>query len=351
MKRIAILAIVLAMVVLVGFRLRNNRIRNTSQTEDISLGTVTVSVADVVRKPSSFTLDFTGTLYPFKQLEIAAEAQGKVTSLNCELGQSVPKGSSIATIDDKIKQLNFESAKIDAERLEKDFERITNLYKGGTASEQEFDNARTSYGTAKIKSDEAEKQLSYTKVTAPIAGTITAKNVEEGTYVNPGSIIASILDISRLKVKLNASEASVYYLKVGDTARISTDVYPGVVFDGKISFVSPSGDGAHNYPVEIEMENTATTPLKAGTFVNVSIEINSNRDGLYIPREALQGSIKEAKVYVAENGKAKLKDIIVRGENKEYLEVVSGLNEGDKVIVSGQVNLTDNKPIKVLNND
>ena len=350
MKKTIIWAIVVIVVVLAAFRLISNRNRIVSQNENLTADFVTVSIANVEKKASSFTLNLTGTLYPYKELDIPAETPGKITSLNYELGQYFPKGGVIATIDDKIKKLTYESAKIDADRLKKDFERAENLYKGGTSSEQEYELARTSYETAKNKFDEAEKQLSYTKITAPIAGTITKKIVEEGKYVKEGDPVASIVDVSRLRVKVNVSESNVYYLHTGDRVKITTDIYPGIVFKGKISFVSPRGDETHNYPVEVEIVNSSKNPLKAGTFVNVEVEIGSSSTALYIPREALQGSIKDAKVYVASNGKALLKNIVIGRGGNESLEVVSGLTENDKVIVSGQVNLTDNKPIKIIEN-
>jgi membrane fusion protein, multidrug efflux system len=349
-KIISIIAIVLV-VVIAAIRLFSVREGNITQSMDLSNNNVTVTVANVEQKSSSFTLNFTGTLYPYKELDVSVETAGKITSLNFELGQYFQKGGVIATVDDKIKKLTYESAKIEADRLKKDLDRTENLFKGGTSSEQELDRAQTSYETAKNKYDEAENQLSYTKIAAPISGTITKKMIEEGTYVKLGDPVASIVDISRLKVKINVSESSVYYLRVGDRVKITTDIYNGVTFDGRISFVSPRGDESHNYPVEVEIANSSKNPLKAGTFVNVEVGIGSNNNGLYIPREALQGSIKDAKVYVAENGKALLKNIVIGRESNESLEVVSGLNQNDKVIVSGQVNLTNNKPIKIINNN
>ena len=351
MKKIIILVVVLIVIVLAAIRLIGNRDRIVSQNENLTAEFVTVSIAKVEKKASSFTLNFTGTLYPYKELDIPAETPGKITSLNYELGQHFSKGEVIATIEDKIKKLTYESAKIDADRLKKDFERTKNLYEGGTSSEQEYELARTSYETAKNKFEEAEKQLSYTKITAPIAGTITKKIVEVGTYVKEGDKVASIVDVSRLIVKANVSESNVYYIHTGDKAKITTDIYPGITFQGKISFVSPRGDDTHNYPVEIEIANSAKNPLKAGTFVNVEVKLGSSNMALYIPREALQGSIKDAKVYVASNGKALLKNIVIGRESNESLEVLSGLTENDKVIVSGQVNLTDNRSIKIINNN
>lgn len=338
-------------MVLVAFRLTSNRKRIVSQNQNLTADFVTVSIANVEKKASFFTLNFTGTLYPYRELDIPSETSGKITSLNYELGQYFPKGGVIATIDDKIKKLTYESAKIDAGRLKKDFERAENIFKGDASSEQEYELAHTSFETAKNRFAEAEKQLSSTKITAAIAGTITKKIAEVGKYVKEGDPVASIVDVSRLKVKVNVSEANVYYLHTGDKAKITTDIYPGMTFEGKISFVSPRGDETHNYPVEIEIINSAKNPLKAGTFVNVEVGISSSSAVLYIPREALQGSIKDAKVYVAANGKALLKSIVIGRGGNESLEVLSGLTENDKVIVSGQVNLTDNRPIKIIKNN
>ena len=126
---------------------------------------VSVTTADVMKKNSSFTLEFTGTLYPLNEVDIVAETQGKITALNFELGRFVNEGDLLAVIDDKLKQLNYESAKINAEKLKKDYQRIENLYNGEASSEQELDKARTDYESAKIKLDESAKQLLYTKIT------------------------------------------------------------------------------------------------------------------------------------------------------------------------------------------
>ena len=116
MKKIIALVIVLAIVVIAAIKLSNNRENNISQKDSISVDAVTVTTADVVKKNSSFTLEFTGTLYPINDVEIIAETQGKITSLNFKLGQYMQEGDLLAVIDDKLKQLNYESAKINAEK-------------------------------------------------------------------------------------------------------------------------------------------------------------------------------------------------------------------------------------------
>jgi RND family efflux transporter MFP subunit len=350
MKKIIIIIIVAVIAVFAVLKLKSSRDKNTTQSVDLNLKEVSVSVADITKQNASFVLNFTGTLYPVKELNISAEIAGKISSLNFELGQSFPKGGVIATIDDKIKKITYSNARIDAEKLENDYKRIQNLFNGGTSSQQELDNARFAYETAKNKMDDAEKQLSYTKITTSIAGTITVKNVEEGTYVKDGNAIATIVDISRLKVKLNVSESNIYFLKKGSKVKITTDVYPGVEFEGTVKYISPDGDDSHNYPVEIEMPNSSKNPLKSGTFVNVKVDISTEREGLFIPRTALTGSVKDAKVYVADNNKAVLQKIVIGNEAGDMLEVTDGLKGQEKIIVSGQVNLTNNKPIRIINN-
>jgi len=236
-------------VISAAIQLINNREKNVSQKDVISLDAVSVTTADVVKKNSSFTPEFTGTLYPLNEVNIVAETQGKITTLNFELGQNVQEGDLLAVIDDKLRQLSYESAKINEEQFKKDYQRIENLFKGDASSEQELDKARTDYESSKIKLDEAAKQLSYTKITSPIIGTITSKNIDKGDYVNIGSPVASVINISKLKVKLNASEPDAYNLKTGEKVNIAADIYPDFNYEGVITFVSPSGDNFHNYPV------------------------------------------------------------------------------------------------------
>ena len=285
----------------------------------------------------------------YSEIDIAAEAQGIITSLNAALGQEKSKGSIIATIDDKLKKLAVQTASISIAKLKKDLERYNNLYKGGTVTEQQLNEAQNLYDNAKIQFEQAEKQLSDATIKSPISGVIIKKQVEEGEYINIGNPIATIVDISKLKIKLNVSEANIYQLKLNDKAIITTDVYPGVAFEGNISFISSQGDDSHNYPVEIVIPNNSKYPLKSGTFANVMIKLPVAAEALYIPRESLLGSITEASVYVAENNKAILKKIVVGNGNDKYIKAISGLKEGEKVIVNGQINLSDNKAIKIVN--
>lgn len=350
MKRTIIIIIALVVLALIVFRLSTNYKKiNANKNVSTDLAYVSVNVFPVSKMSINNSLQLTGYMEAYSEIDIAAEAQGIITSLNAALGQEKSKGSIIATIDDKLKKLAVQTASISIAKLKKDLERYNNLYKGGTVTEQQLNEAQNLYDNAKIQFEQAEKQLSDATIKSPISGVIIKKQVEEGEYINIGNPIATIVDISKLKIKLNVSEANIYQLKLNDKAIITTDVYPGVVFEGSITFISSQGDDSHNYPVEIVIPNNSKYPLKSGTFANVMIKLPVAAEALYIPRESLLGSITEASVYVAENNKAILKKIVVGNGNDKYIKAISGLKEGEKVIVNGQINLSDNKAIKIVN--
>ena len=350
MKKIIIIVITFALLAFIVFRLSINYKKiNANKNVNTDLAYVSVNVSSVSKMAIDNSLQLTGYMEANSEINIAAEAQGTITSLNAELGQEKTKGSIIATIDDKLKKLAVQTASISVAKLKKDLERYKNLYKGGTITEQQLNEAQNSYDNSEIQLEQAQKQLSDATIKSPISGVIIKKLVEKGEYINIGAPVVTIVDISKLKIKLNVSEANVYQLKLKDKAIITTDVYPGVTFEGNISFISSQGDDSHNYPVEIIIPNNSKYPLKSGTFANVLIKLPVAAEALYIPRESLLGSITDAEVYVAENNKAIRKKIVVGSGNDKYLKVLSGLKEGDKVIVNGQINLSENKAIKIVN--
>ena len=352
MKKPILLVVLSVLVIMIGIRLKCNHdvIHSKKNITETVSSSISVNVAQVKKMAANRSLELVGTLNAWKELNIAAETQGKIVSLNVEAGQKKAKGSVIAVIDDELKRLAVQTAKISVSKLEIDLQRIDNLYKGATATQQQLDNARMSLENAKIQLDQAKKQLADATITSPINGVITQKLTEQGAYINIGGPVATIVDISRLKVKLNVSETNVYLLKIGDKTPITTDVYPGASFEGHITFISAKGDDTHNYPVEIEFGNSAKYPLKSGTFVTVHVDVRSEQTALCIPRQAMQGSSKDASVYVVDNGRAVLKNIVVGNQNGEYIEVVSGLAENEEVVTTGQVNISDGMPVFIVKN-
>src|SRR3989339_1858881 len=137
MKKIIIIVIALAVVALVAFRLSINYKKiNASKDVSTDLAYVSVNVSPVLKMSITDSLQLTGYMEAYSEVDIAAEAQGTITSMNAALGQEKSKGNIIATIDDKLKKLAVQTASISVAKLKKDLERYNNLYKGGTVTEQ-----------------------------------------------------------------------------------------------------------------------------------------------------------------------------------------------------------------------
>ncbi len=352
MKRFITIAVVIILTGMIAFRLMQNKktIEARAQVEDNSNQVVSVNVYKAEKKIAEKKLKMVGTAIANQVIDIKSEVQGKIISLNITLGQKVSQGQVLAKIDDRLRSLAVDNAQQRLADAKQNFERFKNLYEGGAASKAQFDQYSLAYENARNQVDQARKELSSTTVTAPISGIITSKQAEEGSFTTMGSPIATVVDISKLKIQLNISENDVYALNLGDEVTITTTVFPGVNYHGKVTFISPRGDEAHNYPVELSIENKKDKQLKAGTYVDVTFNKQSNVPTLQIPREALVGSIKDAKVYIADKeNTVQLKPIVIGNDYGQYLEVIEGLSEGDIIVTSGQINLTNGAKVIIIN--
>jgi RND family efflux transporter MFP subunit len=353
MKRIISIVAILAVVALVAFRLVSNKkaIDEKNQLPDNTGVAVAVNVAPVQSRVSQRNLSLVGTVAANQVIDVKAEAQGRLLSLNVDLGDQVRKGQVIGRIENQLQQLAVSNAEQQLADARQNVERYKNLYEGGAATQAQYDQYRLAFENATNQLAQARKQLANAVVIAPVSGQVTQKAVEAGAFLNLGAAIVTIVDVSRLKVQLNVAENDVYALKPGDPVNITTTVFPGVTYPGKITFISPAGDEAHNYPVEVSFANQAKNPLKAGTYVDVAFNRQSQTPSLQIPREALVGSVKNAQVYVVgDDNLTRLRKVTVGADYGDHLEVLTGLREGERVVTTGQINLTDSTRVSIVGN-
>jgi RND family efflux transporter MFP subunit len=329
----------------------NNRAQLEAKAKNDKISAYPVTVSAVEQKEVTNNIELVGTIVGDNDVQVVSEAQGKVTGIFANVGDYKSAGSVIAQLDDELKKSAYETAQVNFEKSKKDFERYEALYKNKSVSDVQYEQAKLAYYNAQSQYVAAKKDYENTKITAPISGIITARNIDMGTYVNRNMPVANIVDISKLKVKVGVAEKDVFSLKKGDKVTVTTDVYPGVQFTGSIATISDKGDQAHNYPVEISLKNSREHPLKSGMFGKVTFISRSSVPKLVVSRDALLGSIKEPQVFVVENGTAHLRNITVGDTYDNNLEILKGLKAGDKVVVNGQNNLEENSAVYVVNQD
>lgn len=309
---------------------------------------IPITVAEVQKGALKQELTLVGTIVANNDVVIVSETDGRVTAVYAKVGDYKPAGSALVQVDDELKLAAFKSAEVAYEKAKKDYERYQSLVKEGAISDSQLEQARQAYQAAEAQYIVARRQYQDATIKTPISGVVTARNVDVGAYLGKGAIVANVVDISRLKVKVNVAEQDVFLLKQGDEVEVTTDVYPGVAFKGRIESVSVKGDEAHTYPVEISLPNSKEYPLKAGMFGRVTFATLGKREALLIPREALVGSVKNPEVFVADGEVARLRRIVVGREAGLWLEVRDGLKEGEKVVVSGQNNLKDGYAVQIV---
>lgn len=348
MKRIKLTLAILIPVAAVIIILFMNKASRESQVEKQVLDKVNVSVVPAAATTIKDGLVIVGTVQANNDITVLSETQGRTIRVFVKTGDRVSAGSPIAQVDDELKQAAFTTAKVNYEKAKKDLQRVESLYKEKNLSESDLENARLAASAAEAQYIVAKRTLSDTKITAPISGIITDRFINTGSMVAPGTPIAGIVDISTLKVKVNLPESDVFKIRAGESVNLFTDVYPGVQFSGKIETISSKADNAHTYPVEIRLSNSGKNPLKAGMFARVEFFSVGNRTALSVPRTSIISSIRNPQVYVVENNTAKLRDIVVGKQSGNMVEVLSGLKEGESVVVNGQNNLSDN--VKVIVN-
>jgi len=350
MKTKYIVSLVVILIIgLIVYKLAVNKKKLNEKNKQVPVTQVQIPVKVAVATEQLLEINIikTGNIAPFKEAKAVAMTSGTLTQVRFELGDQVKQEQVLAITDTRQAQLELQKAETDAAKLRNDLDTYTELLKGKAATQEKVNEIRNNYQTALNQVDQARKKLSDAAIKAPTSGIISAKPVEQGVFVNAGTEIATIVNLNKAKVQVNLTEAEVYKVTTGQKVKITTDVYPGKEFSGTISFISPQADQTHNYLVEIMTDNTTQSILRSGTFVYADFSRKTQEQLLMIPREALTESVKNASVYVVKNNVVHQQSIQTGNEMGQMIQVISGLQAGDSIVTSGQINLKDGTPVSV----
>lgn len=308
---------------------------------------IPVKIATVKLQTLAQTQRLLGTFEPNREIQVVSQTQGEIVQMPIEDGDAVSAGSLLAKVDDD--QLHFqlqaaEAALADARR---EVARYENLTKSDAVAKIQLDKAQLQLASSESQVNILKKQLALTRITAPFGGIITRRMADKGSVLSPGMPLAQLTDISSLKLHVDVPENQLLAFRIGQEVNIVTDVHPTAQFRGKVVMVGAKGDEAHNFPVHIEVANSREFPLRAGMYGAIQFDAQQKSQTLAIPREALVGSSKDARVYVVRNGVAYLQPITLGLATATELEVLSGLQPGEEVVIGGQISLTDSAAVSI----
>lgn len=348
-RKISFFVVILIVLgVIVGVLFNNKKELAAKVEKPVVVDKVPVKVSPVVRKKLVEHLSVIGTVIPHNDIVVMSETQGRVVQVNKEKGDKVAKGELIVLVDQELKEANVKTIEANLEKARADLKRIEDLLKEKIGTETQAEGARLQVKNLEIQLSVAKRQLNDTRITAPIGGVINERMVNLGATVGPGSPIANIVDLSVLKLVVSVPEQDVFKLKVGDPVEIVVDAFADAKMKGTVMTIAAKGDQGHSFPVEVRVQNDPAISLRAGMFARANFLSIPNRESMTIPREALVGGAKDPQVYVLDGETARLKKIVLGGEQGNTLEVKDGLSENDQVVVNGQINLRDSAKVMVV---
>ncbi|MBQ0025205.1 MAG: efflux RND transporter periplasmic adaptor subunit [Bacteroidales bacterium] len=349
MKRIIWIAIaalaVIGMVLLLAGNKRKAKEQSVSAMN--AGGSEVVATYKVTNDGSERTFYSNGLAQANSELNFVSEVTGRVVAVYADRGTKVGKGTPLLKIDSELLEADYKAALAAYESLKKDEERFTRSFQAGGVTSQQLDNIRTQLIASESRLAVSKWKLDNAVVKAPIAGTINSRFVETGALIAPNVPLFEIVDDSRIKVICNVSGSKARLLSAGMKVSATADDGSGKVFTGTVRSIGVKTDRGLNYPVEVIMDKDVD--LHAGMYMKVNFVAESGKAGLLVPRKAVVGSVLAANVYVVKDGKAERREVRLGDMFSDRIEILSGLQEGEEIVVAGLMNVSDGCSVNVVN--
>src|SRR5690606_31287493 len=207
-----------------------------------------------------------GNFAPHQDLKLASERGGQIIRVLAQEGSKVTIGQTLAVIKADLQSVELQNAEAAYLTAQKDAQRFESAFSTGGVTQQQLDQVNLQLQSAKARLNQAKINVGDSHIKSTINGIVNKRYIEPGTVIAPGAPLFDIVNVSKLKLKVNVSESQVIAIKVGDTVSIKASVYPESDFTGIVSFIAAMADESLNFPVEIEVSNNPDNQLRAGMY-------------------------------------------------------------------------------------
>lgn len=305
--------------------------------EKIKVKVETVSAQDVDQ-----IADFTATVEANITNKIAPQTSVRIEKLFAEVGDQVKAGQLLVKMD----AANLKQAKTQLDNQEVEFKRIDELYKVGGASKSAWDAQKTQLDVSRTAYKNLEQN---TQLLSPVSGIVTARNYDNGDmYSTSGEPVFVVEQIRPVKLMVNVSESYFTKVKKGNEVDVKLDVYGDETFKGKVSLIYPTIDPTtRTFPVEIKIAN-ADERVRPGMFARATMSFGSINH-VVVPDLAIvkQSGAGDRYIYVCKDGKVSYQKVDLGRRMGNKYEVISGVADGDQVVVAGQNRLTNGMEVVI----
>ena len=289
----------------------------------------------------------TGTLRAFDEVDLHAEASGRITKINFNEGSHVNKGDLLVKINDDDLRAQLGKTELQIKLNQSQLNRQSELLKINATSHQEFDVAENQLNSLKADKQVIEAEIKKTEIHAPFSGVIGLRYVSEGSYVTPSTQIASIQNINPVKIDFSVPEKYAYLISKNDAVNFFIDATHSQI-TGKVYAIEPKIDlSTRTLQVRALCDNK-NEKILPGSFAKIELRLKETPNALMIPTQALIPVLKGQTVYVAKNGTAQSIPVKTGVRTETEIQITDGLNIGDTIITTGMNSLKPNAPVVVL---
>jgi len=309
---------------------------------------IPVEVAAAAKRNVSAYVTATATLEAERIAQLLAETTGKVTAIQREEGDRVAKGQVLVQLENTQQKLDLQQAKIDLEIAEKEWNRAQELEKKDILSVRDLDETRLKFEFAKHAKAVAEYELQKTSIAAPFAGIVTERKVNIGETITPGMAVATVADFDPLVARFRVPETEIGPVKVGQPVTLEIPSRENDTQHATVSLVSPVIDeGTGTVKLTAYLKNPGFE-IKPGTFVRARVVAASHDSALTIPKRALVSEDDSHHVFTVASDTTCKVAVTPGITDGLYVEILSGLSVGDRVITVGQGGLKPGDKVRVV---
>jgi len=337
--------ILLSVGVGIYFKARMQSIQNQSQGPPFS---IVVETIKVVPETVENRVSAVGSIFSNESVIIKPEVSGKINFIGFEEGEHVGKGKILFQLDAELLDAEYQEVKANFDYANLQYERAKRLKKDGVIPVEEFDERLRAYLNAKSRLNTLATRLRKHKLTAPFSGRVGSRMVSIGDYVAVGTPLVHIEDLSLVKVEFYIPQRFMQKIKNGQLVRIVVEPL-SEIYEGTIYLIDPRVDPETRSAVVRAKVKNPDEVLRPGMFCTVTIVIEKKEAALMVPEEAVVSRGEKQFLYLTEEGKAVIRQVSLGLFSEWKVEIVSGLNPAEQVVVSGIQKLAPGVPVKVIN--
>lgn len=330
---------------------------NNQQTTSSSDVAIPVQVTDVVLSGISQTIESNGTLKPMGEVELSTLSEGNYrlkinpsSGKPYKLGDRVKSGAVLIELENEeyVNGIRIETQKLNLDISQSEYEKQKSLYEKGGVTLRELRNAEVSFLTAKYDYERSLMQLDKMKVIAPIDGyLVTLPYFTEGVKVPSGTVVAKIMDYQRMALNIDLPEKYLSTITSGMVAQITNYNLPGDTLEAVITQLSPAIDENSRTFAGVLTVSNDKLAFRPGMFVKAEIVTEKKDSVVVIDREVIRQSRRGQVVFIVDRQTASERPVVLGIENNDKVEIIKGLEPGDRLVTEGYEMLSNRAKVKI----